>query len=167
MIQRMRFSILLLISVLLFQGCYSLKNVSIPPEWNSFYIPVIDNISDNVVPLLDQNFTEQLKDKIINESRLSFDDVDPDIELRGTITNFDVTAEAPQANATTSFNRLEIKVAIEFISNKNEEENWKRNFSWFSTFDANVNLLDVQDALIEEISEKIIEDIFNAAFSNW
>ena len=57
--------------------------------------------------------------------------------------------------------------AVEYISNKNQEDGFKKNFSFFFDFDANTELASVQTAAIEDILAQLTEDIFNAAFTNW
>ena len=159
---------LLLPFLLQFTACrYSLRGISIPENVNTFYVADFDNVADNVVATLSQDFTQLLRDKIRNESRLNPDDTNPDIEFKGQIVDFSVSSVAPQPGETSAFNRLEIRIAVEFISNKDEEENWKQNFSFFNDFPSDQDILDVQEDLIENINAQLVEDIFNRAFTNW
>ncbi len=148
-------------------SCYSFKGISIDPSIGTFYVSIFDNLSNDSPPTLGQDFTEVLRDKIRNESRLNLKDTDPDIDFTGAISSFRVSAEAPEPGETTSFNRLTITVSVDYVNNRNEDNKWKRSFSYFANFDANQNLLDVQDALITTISDQIVEDIFNYAFTDW
>ncbi|MEM1320273.1 MAG: LPS assembly lipoprotein LptE [Bacteroidota bacterium] len=164
-----RYSLPLLFLLLLqFSACrYSLRGISIPENVNTFYVSNFDNVADNVVPTLSLQFTQLLRDKIRNESRLNPDDTDPDIEFRGQITNFTVSSVAPQPGETSALNRLEIKIFVEFISNKDESENWKQPFSFFNDFPSDQDILEVQEELINIISAQLVEDVFNRAFTNW
>ena len=161
---------LFLISICLlpFTACkYTLSGISIPPNVKTFYIEDFTNTSASVVPTLAQTLQEALKNKVRNESRLVYDDTDPDIEFTGNVVDYDISSIAPQPNQTSALNRLEIVIAIEFVDNNNEENDWKQNFSFFNDFPSNDNILDVQDQLINNIQEQIVEDIFNKAFTNW
>ena len=158
------FLALLLISQ---SSCYSFKGISIDPTINSFYVTLFDNTTNDAPPTLGQDFTEVLRDKIRNESRLNLKDTDPDIDFTGSISGFRVSAEAPEPGQTTSFNRLTISVAVEYVNNRNEDNKWKKSFSYFANFPANQNLLEVQDQLITTIHDQIVEDIFNFAFTDW
>jgi len=161
---------LFLISICLLQlnACkYSLSGISIPPNVNTFYIEDFTNTSASVVPTLAQTLQEALKNKVRNESRLVYDDTDPDIEFTGNIVDYNISSVAPQPDQTSALNRLEIVVVIEFVDNNNEDKDWKQTFSFFSDFASNENILDIQDQLINIIQEQIIEDIFNKAFTNW
>ena len=151
----------------LLSGCYSLSGIAISPETESYYVAPFENRALNAVPTLAQQFTEQLKDKITRQSRLLYDDTNPDVSFSGVITNYDVTPEAPQAGETTAVNRLTITVSVEFENANDEKANWKKSFSFSEVFAGDENLLDVQDDLIAVINRQLTEDIFNAAFNKW
>ena len=42
-----------------------------------------------------------------------------------------------------------------------------KRYEWYEEYDSNENLLSIQDQLIASISEQIIINIFNDAFTNW
>ncbi|MEM6724277.1 MAG: LPS assembly lipoprotein LptE [Bacteroidota bacterium] len=165
MLKQARF--LLFLFLLAFAGCYSFKGISIPPEANTFTIQPFQNTSASV-PTLAQTLTESLKQRIIGETRLRYAADEGDIEYSGTITEFRVSAVAPQADATTQFSRLDITVSVS-CDNPYDVENpeWNSRFSRFAEFESTTNFLDVRDDLIEEINEQLIEDIFNRTFTNW
>ena len=154
--------------VLLFNSsCYSFKGISIPAEAKTFYISELRSRVPGAPADLGQQFSENLKQKFLNQSRLNFVDIDPDIEFSGEITRFAVTSVAPQPGETTAFNRLEIAVRMKYEYHLDEEDNWENSFSFFRDFDRDENLLDVQDGLITVIFQQLAEDIFNKAFTNW
>lgn len=155
------------LTAFLFTQCYSFKNTSIPPEIETFYIKQFSNKALNVPPAFSTNFTEELKDKIRTSSRLIYQDTDPHIEFVGSINSYKVTSEAPTGNQTVSFNRLEIIVGVEYINRVNEKDKWNKTFRHFADFAPDQNLIDVEEALTTDISERLIEDIFNQAFTNW
>ncbi|MCB0684961.1 MAG: hypothetical protein KDC53_00510 [Saprospiraceae bacterium] len=148
-------------------GCYSFKGISIPPEANTFYISELRSRVPGAPADLGQQFSENLKQKFLNQSRLNFVEIDPDIEFSGEITRFAVTSVAPQPGETTAFNRLEIGVRMKYVYHLDEEENWENSFSFYQDFSRDENLLDVQDGLITIIFQQLAEDIFNKAFTNW
>ncbi|TAK36743.1 MAG: hypothetical protein EPO28_13045, partial [Saprospiraceae bacterium] len=154
-------------SILLFAGCYSFKGISIPPDVSTFYVKTFENQTPDSEPTLSQEFTELLKDRIRRETRLNYNSEIPDIEFSGSITGFRVTAEAPKAGEQIGFNKLTISMQVEFINNKDEKANWKQQFSYDDFFEPDQNLLDVQTRLIKNISDELVERIFNRAFTNW
>jgi hypothetical protein len=148
-------------------GCYSFKGFSISEDLKTFYVMDFRNTTTNAPPTIQQTFSELLKQKISRESRLTPDEENPDITFSGTITRFSVTAVAPEPNATTAANRLDIAVSITYENVRNPDDRWTQSFSHFLDFPPTQNLLDVQDELITQIFDQIIEDIFNKAFTNW
>lgn len=161
----------LIVSCLTFllAGCYSFKGVSIPDEVSSFYVDEfgISNRALKAPRQLGTVFTDQFKQKVLRESRLNFNESNPDVEFNGEISQFAIRSVAPQPDETTAFSRLDITIQVNYIDYMNEENNWTKSFSDFRNFERNVNFLDVQDQLVMEIFEQIGEDVFNETFSNW
>ena len=163
---RMLFLSLVLFAMLL-SNCYSFKGTSIDPKVNTFYVALFENNASNSTPTLDVVFTERLRDKIRLESRLRYNDTNPDIEFSGSIINYDISSVAPQAGETVAFSRLKIVVSVDYVNNKIEEDKWKKNFDFFANFPADQNIIDIQDDLISTINDQIVELIFQKAFNNW
>ena len=162
-------SSLLLIALLqsCIPGAYKFNETSINPTINTFYVGGFELRAANAPPNLANTIEQALNQKIRQESRLDENQVNPDIEFKAVINTYRVSSEAPQAGEQTAFNRLTIGLQIEYVDNQDKERNWKQNFSRFADFDANQNLLDVQDELIDIINELLMEDIFNKAFTDW
>lgn len=151
----------------LLQGCYTFKGYSISDDLETFYVTNFKVNAPLAPPTINQTFQEALKLKVLRESQLKFAERDPDLVFDGTISGFDVRAVSPEPGERTAFNRLEIRISVEYTDNTNEENNWNSTFSFFQDFPSNQNLLDVQDELIEAIFDQLLEDIFNKAFTNW
>jgi hypothetical protein len=148
-------------------ACYSFKGIAISPETETFYVQPFTNQAANVLPTLATDFTETLKDKVRNESRLIFSEIDPHVVFSGFIADYTITAVAPEEGETTAFNRLEITVSVDYEDNLNEENNWQQRFSFFQDYPTNENLINIQDDLIQAINDQLVDNIFNAAFNKW
>lgn len=148
-------------------SCYTLKGFSISPETNTYFVKTFDVLAPAAPPVIGQQLTESFKNKVRNQTRLTYNDLDPDVEFVATISDYTVSSEAPQPNATTAFNRLEIGISVEYINHKDEKKNWKQKFSRFASFRSDANLLDIQDQLIKDISALLFDDIFRKAFEDW
>lgn len=159
--------LLSLLSIITWEGCYSFRGIDIDAETKTYYVDQFRNNALDAAPSLQQTLTEALKEKIRTESRLVLNDKTPDIEFKGTIVDYRVSSESPQPGEQTALNRLTIVTAIEYINHKNEQKNWKQNFSFFYNFPSTTSLTSVQDEAIQTISDQIMEDIFNKAFTNW
>lgn len=160
-------ALLLLFAALFGVGCYTLSGISIAPDVNTFYVEQLLSNAVNAPPTLAQDVTEALKQKIQNESRLKFNDLSPDVEFKGSVVDFRVSSEAPQAGESSAINRLTIITAIEFVNHKDPKQGWKKNFSFFYDFGASQDLASIQTVAIQSILDQMIEDIFNKAFTNW
>ncbi len=158
---------LVLIFGLTLAGCYSFKGISIPPDVTTFYVaPVV--LRDPAAPADYQvQFAERLRDKVRNESRLKYNESNPDIEFESAVTNFRVVPVAVKPGESAAINRLEVSVEVKYISNKQEKDNWTQTFKHFADFSASENLLNVQTSLLNLINTQLTEDIFNKAFTNW
>ncbi len=150
-------------------GCYSFRGVTISPETKTFSVGLFANIAQAAPPTLAQNFTERLKDKIRNNTRLSLvNGENVDLAFTGQVVGYDVVAIAPQPGQVAQTNQLKIAINVEVIDNHNEKGSWKQVFTFQADFPGTSQLLTVQDQLIKTITDKILEDIFNKAFTeNW
>jgi len=152
----------------IYQCCtISLSGATLDPELKTFYIPNFTNNAENALPSLSQRLTEDLKDKVRAESRLVLSETEPDIEFRGTLVDYRITAEAPRTGESTAINRLTITLAISYYNNRKNTEIWQKNFSFFYDFSSAIDFSSVQETANKAISKQLMEDIFNAAFSNW
>ncbi|NNE26479.1 MAG: hypothetical protein HKN09_06515 [Saprospiraceae bacterium] len=152
---------------MLFSSCYSFKGISIPADVNTYYVEDFTLASSDAPGDLNQVFAQGLRQKIREESRLTNNNIEPDIIFKGSITRYTVLSVAPEEGSTTSLNRLEIGVRIEYENSLNEDESWTKNYSDFEDYDSSQDLQSLRDDLIDEIIEDIMERIFNDAFANW
>ncbi len=149
------------------ESCYTLNGVSIGPDTQSFYISQFDVTTSQAPPALGQLFSELLKQRINSNTRLAFADENPDVEFVGSLTGFVVTPEAPNPNTGADLNRLTISVQVDYTDSKTPKNNYTQTFTDFENFPGNVDLLVVQDQLVEVLFERLSEEVFNKAFSNW
>ena len=156
-----------LVIALLSTACYTLNGISIPENINSYYVDNFDLKARNAPPLINQIFTESLKNKINQQTKLVANDTDPDVEFKGDISRFDLEQLAPTRTEESSLNRLKVSIAVEYVNNRNEDLSWKQTFSQNFDFSPDQDLLSVQDQAIEDIYEQIIEQIFNKTFADW
>jgi len=158
------FNILIL---LVFSGCYSFKGISIPPEVNTFSVSNFEVQALNAPANIDQIFTEDLRNKVRNESRLNLNNVNGDVQFSGAITEYNIVPVAAQPGEVAELNRLQISVSTTYTSLMNEEDNWTQKFTRFEEYNSSEDLSALEETLIESINEQLVEDIFNKAFNNW
>ena len=130
-------------------------------------IDFFDNVATIINPNLSQVFTEKLKDKFVSQTPLDLVNRNGDLHFEGKITGYDVKPLEIQAGETAASNRLTITIKVKFTNNTLHKNDYDRTFSWYSDFDSSKNLADVETELMEEITETIVDDVFNAAVVNW
>ena len=148
-------------------GVYSFTGASIDPSVKTFTVHYITNQAPVVVPSLSQVMTDALKTKMLNNSNLNQAESGGDLEFSGVITMYQVTPLAVQANETAALNRLTVTVSIDFVNHQNDKQTWTSTFSRYSDFNSSTDFTSIQDALIKDITDQIVEDIFNKAVVNW
>lgn len=158
---------LLLFVLCTFSGCYTFKGFSIDPNTTSFFIKNLENRATLSQPSFAQELTEQIKNRIRSETRLAINAENPDVEFSGYIADYQVTAEAPNAQQGSALNRLRIVLHIDYKDNKNPKNNYSQDFAQFENFSANLTLNDVQNDLNKKIIDRIINEIINRSFNNW
>jgi Txe/YoeB family toxin of Txe-Axe toxin-antitoxin module len=162
-----KFKILISLFTFFYLACYSFKGIAIPEDVNTYFVSNFQNNVPQAPGDINQRFSEALRAKIRNESRLVYNESNPDIEFSGSIVGFRLTPEAPQAGNTVALNKVEIVVSVDFKNNKSEDKSWKKQFSYFRTYGSDQDFISIQDGLIAEIFKQLMENIFNEAFTGW
>ena len=168
MVNYFKYQILVLFLLIIATGCgvYSFQQGSIPPEVQTISIANIYNESGGGPSNLGQIFTEKLKSYYQQNSRLSIVNDNGDWQLEGKIVSYQVLPISIQGDKGAA-NRLTIRLQIKFINTNDEKLNFDQGFSFFQDYEANQTLTLVETNLIQEISERIVFDIFNKTTSNW
>lgn len=120
-----------------------------------------------VYPPLQQTFENELLDYISSNTKLQTVDGRSDLVLEGEITQYYLTPQAVTEDAYASRTRLTIGVRIKYTDNKAENKDIDQSFTAYRDFDSSQMLTDVQDELCQQISEELVQLIFNATLGNW
>lgn len=121
-----------------------------------------------VYPPLQQTFENELLNYVTRNTRLQeVDGNNTDLKLEGEITGYSLSPQAVGTDAYATETRLTITVHVKYTDNKNPANNIDQSFSAYRQFDASLMLTDVQDELCQQISEELVNLIFNATFGNW
>ncbi|MET0243451.1 MAG: LPS assembly lipoprotein LptE [Flavitalea sp.] len=160
----------LLMIVMLFTGCYSFKDASVPASVKTYRLKLIENRATNVNPQLAPQLTDRLRQKINSQfSRLRpTQGEDAHYDIAATIVDFRPVTSGVAANQQAATNRIIVTVKIDFVNNLTEgtksfEADVSRNFD----YGANVDFTTAQQTLLSEIVRNMTDEIFNRIFSNW
>jgi len=165
----MKKTISLYFCINLFIGCgiYSFNGASISKETKSITVEHFKNSALTKQPTLSQVLSEKLKDYFTEQTNLIISNQNGDLFFKGDIIKYDVQPIAIQSNETAGQNRLTISVKIDFLNKQNEELNFNQTFSRYKDYESSQNLSEIEDILITEITNELVEDIFNKAVVNW
>jgi hypothetical protein len=126
---------------------------------------------DNNAPIVNANLTQVLYDKMsqrfVSQTPLVLIPRGGDVNFDGQITGYDVKPVDIKAGEVSDYNRLTITVKVKYSNSTNTKNNFEKNFSWYADYLSSENLSSAEAALIETITEKIVDDIFQSAFVNW
>jgi Lipopolysaccharide-assembly len=161
--------ILLVISALVsLQGTcrYSLKDVSIPPEIKTVRVFFIENKARYINPQLSPKLTDKLRQKIVNQTRLSQTNNDADYEISGYISDYSVSTSGISQQQVAS-NNLNVTVHIIFKNRQNDKLNFEADVTRNFPFSASKSLTQAEAELNDQIITNLTDEIFNRIFSNW
>lgn len=168
---RYKIHLILTLLVLLTVSCtiqYKLTGASIDySKVKTVSVNYFPNEAALVDPDLSQDFTEAMKDKFQQQTRLSLVRENGDLHFEGEITDYEIRPISIQADALAAQTRLTIKVNARFINNKDSEQDFETVFSGYADFEASQSIEDVKADLRKEIIDIITEDIFNKSVANW
>lgn len=121
-----------------------------------------------IEPTLSQKFTEDMRDLFLRQTNLTLVTTNGDLRYEGEITGYRVNPMSATAQQTAAQNRLTVTVNVRFSNRLKEEDDFEKQFSFYSDFAANSQLTGgVLESALDEILERIIQDIFNASLAKW
>ena len=160
--------LLVLLAIVSIQGTcrYSLKDVSIPPEIKTVRVFFIENKARYINPQLSPKLSDKLRQKIINQTRLSQTNNDADYEISGYISDYSVNTSGISQQQVAS-NNLNVTVHIIFKNRLDEKKNFEADITRNFPFSASKSLTQAEAELNEQMVTNLTDEIFNRIFSNW
>ena len=158
-------------TVVLSSCWYSFSGASIPSHLNTVAIPLVADNSTNTLTNLDEELTNLLVDRFVRQTRLSLETVETssDALLTARIDRYSNQPTSVSGEEQATLNRVTISVFVIYRDQVNNSDVLNRAFSGFEEYDP----LDPEAGLSGEAAaasaalEKIADDVFTAATSNW
>jgi hypothetical protein len=160
----------LIILLTLVSGCgaYSFTGISLSSKTKTFQVNYFQNTSALIEPGIERDFTLALQDLILNQTNLDLVKSNGDILYEGEIVEYRISPTTATASNTAAQNRLTIGINVRFINKDDEEADFEKRFSFFFDFEGSAQLIGSQKTTaIEEIFERITQDVVNASLANW
>lgn len=172
--KRRRFPVFLALLVVAVAGgvssckfSYSFTGANLSADVETFSVYYFPNRARLVNPVLSNDFTEELKEKLQRQTSLKEESENGDLVYEGQITDYSVRPMAIQKEDMAAQNRLTITVRLKYTNNRDHTQDFDRTFSAFEDFSSSMSLNDVESSIVPEILEKLLDDIFNATIANW
>ncbi|MEO2071102.1 MAG: LptE family protein [Zunongwangia sp.] len=161
--------ILSILSILTLASCgiYSFTGAS-TGDAKSFQVNNFQNTADLIEPGIERTFKLNLQDLIQNQTNLTLTNNNADLIFEGEIIDYYIAPMTATAQNTAAQNRLTIAVQVRYYNTLEPEKDFDRRFSFYYDYDASTQLVGATlNTAIEEIYDRITQDIFNAALTDW
>lgn len=112
-------------------------------------------------------FQNKLTDIYANQTKLRQVKKNGDLQLAGEIVGFDQYNKGISSDGYSSQVQLKMTVNVRFVNNKKHTEDFERQFTATTEYDASQQLTAVQEELVTQMVKDLTDQIFNATVANW
>lgn len=148
-------------------GYYSFSGATIPEHLGTIAIPLVEDNSISTITALDEQMTQLLIERFVQQTRLSLEPTEDDANALLVVT-IDRYVNAPASvsgDERATRNRVTITVSVEYDDHIENRSLLQRSFSSFEEYDP-LDPSKEEEAAVAALV-KIADDIFTAATSNW
>ncbi|WP_320815294.1 LptE family protein [Flavobacterium sp.] len=135
---------------------------------DTFQVNYFQNNAELVEPGIERTFTIRLQEILQNQTSLNLTNQGGDLLYEGEIVEYRITPMTATSNQTAAQNRLTIAVNVRFSNKNKEDDNFEKRFSFYHDYDANDQMTGSRlTTALDEIFERITQDIFNESLAKW
>lgn len=135
---------------------------------NTFQVNYFQNNAPLIEPGIERTFTLELQEIIQNQTNLNLVSQGGDLLYEGEIVDYRIAPMTATADQRAAQNRLTVTVMVRFSNNKKEEDNFEKRFSFFHDYPANEQMAGSRLTIaLDEIFERITQDVFNESLAKW
>lgn len=147
---------------------YSFTGISLSADTKTFQVNYFQNNARLIEPGIDLQFTQELQDVILNQTSLDLVKSNGDIVYEGEIVEYRISPTTSTAEFTAAQNRLTISINVRFFDKNNPDADFEQRFSFFYDYEGSEQLTgSLRDTALDEIFERITQDIINASLADW
>lgn len=161
--------LLLLLTISLVSSCsvYNFTGTG-KIDAKTFQVNYFQNNAALVEPGIERTFTQGLQNTIQNQTNLSLVNSDGDLLYEGEIVDYYISPMTATADQRAAQNRLTISINVRFVNRNKEEDDFERRFSHYYDYGGDQQLTGVIfAAALDEIFERITQDVFNESLAKW
>jgi Lipopolysaccharide-assembly len=134
----------------------------------TFQVNYFQNTSELIEPGIERDFTLRLQDLIQNQTNLTLTNASGDLVYEGEIVEYRISPMTATADLTAAQNRLSITVNVRFSNKSKPDENFEKRFSFYHDYSGSQQLIGSERKnALNDIFERITQDIFNATLAKW
>lgn len=134
----------------------------------TFQVNYFQNNSELIEPGIERNFTIKLQEIIQNQTNLNLTNSNGDLLYEGEIVDYRITPMTATADQKAAQSRLTISVMVRFSNKNKEADNFEKRFSFFRDYDGiELPTGATLNGYVDEIFERITQDIFNESLAKW
>jgi hypothetical protein len=134
----------------------------------TFQVNFFQNNAEIIEPGIDRTFTLTLQDLIQNQTNLNLVKNGADLTYEGEIIDYRISPMTATADQQASQNRLKIRVNVRFTNKKTEKDDFEKTFEFYYDYPATSQLNgSILNKALDEIFERITQDIFNESLAKW
>ena len=134
----------------------------------TFQVNYFQNNSELIEPGIERTFTIRLQEIIQNQTNISLTNYNGDLLYEGEIVEYRITPMQATANQTAAESRLTITVNLRFKNKNKEADDFEKRFSFYKDYSGtSLPTGSVLNGYIDEIFERITQDIFNESLAKW
>lgn len=134
----------------------------------TFQVNFFQNNAELIEPGIDRTFTLTLQDLIQNQTNLNLVKNGADLTYEGEIIDYRISPMTATADQQAAQNRLKIRVNVRFTNKKTEKDDFEKTFEFYYDYPATTQLNgSTLNKAIDEIFERITQDIFNESLAKW
>jgi len=167
---RRRYTLLLLLALLVSACTVSYRFNGASIDYTTTKTIQIDNFpirSAYVWAPMQSIFQNRITDVYTSQTKLRHVKKNGDLQLAGEIISFDQFNKGISSDGYSNQVQLKMTVNVRFVNNKKHTDDFERQFSATSEYDASQQLNAVQEELVTQMVKDIVDQIFNATVANW
>lgn len=169
-LQKITATALLLSLFFIINGCgaYNFTGTTVGEDIKTFQVNFFQNDAPNVEPGIDRDFKIKLEEILLNQTSLDLVTSDGDLIYEGEIVDYYFAPITATSQSTAAENRLTVSVNVRFYDTKMPDNDFEQRFSFFVDFPGTNQLIGASlDSALDEIFERITQDIFNQSLAKW
>ena len=139
-----------------------------PIDAKTFQVNYFQNNADLIEPGIERRFTIRLQEIIQNQTNLDLTNSNGDLLYEGEIVEYRISPMQSTASQTAAQSRLTISVMVRFSNKNKEADNFERRFSFYRDYEgSSLPTGSVLNDYVDEIFERITQDVFNESLAKW